>query len=797
MKPSVSRTGFLFRCISKTRWVIIFLLFILVRNGTAQDLTSDLAFKPAGAKKLYDSAGVNLVRDTTYTEQEKKQLKKRLLERVDETLFNLEDDSTGLANDYSYIWPPRFLKDFTHELKELRKYLAGEARAEACPPFRYVPSPCSIEERLQQPVVTIKKKPGNGYIEFDVIKKDLLNAFLLESYNFSLQNDNYLWKKEIDISYLKEWRVIEQRYENLRQIYREARAIKNDIFSYNRDIIDSLRQKAAANHLPENGIVQKIRFSRFIRQWLWYTGGVININPLLVTSKPGRYPYSEKNSFFTPEKQYLQDSLNKMPVLDRFRQSAHIYNRIQLPVTSGTKKSTAPLFMEYDALQNYKSKSADDVYLVNGQSLKIAVYNIPANTTVTAQYKEGKLVYESSAISRLNSVTEPLSVVTNLGFAQKSAFARVTGMLNATTLNRIQTREVKETQNAVSPLYQTPEDKQFFLRNYETSDPFTPYSLSYRNYRVTIGDQVIPLTGSDLEEDKRRILWGALRDSTRDTAIVFLDKAIEAFIKRNKSYFLDYTTEAGLVRTAEKLREGFVNYLKQELVPNLIDVDTLLAQTKSRIDRITPFVRIYNRSLPQGNLAATTDTACRHYTQFFDPELPEAPGLFKYALLEQSGKAAPKEVTRKELKVIKTLKMDFSVGLGMNFCPYTISRSDGTALPVTENGNQVQFVAGLHWYFLGRLNKLNDRFLGKPEERFSLYAGLSIQNALDNYYAGLSYDVWPGIRLIAALHYYRNQSFRIVNNKVAEMAYGIEFAGPFLSVNIEPEALGKAIGLFK
>jgi len=92
---------------------------------------------------------------------------------------------------------------------------------------------------------------------------------------------------------------------------------------------------------------------------------------------------------------------------------------------------------------------------------------------------------------------------------------------------------------------------------------------------------------------------------------------------------------------------------------------------------------------------------------------------------------------------------------------------------------------------------LHDHFFANVNERFSLYAGLSIKKALDNYFVGLSYDMVPGVRLISGGHFYKNYHFKIINNTVVDKASGITSGKFFIALSLQPIMLTKALGLFK
>lgn len=772
-------------------------------------LSNDLLYEPTFNDKLYQAPTLNLP-TVRYSEQEKKQLKEALLKRVEETLFNLEDDSTGLKNDYIKIWGELFYQEMKSELWGLRNYLSGGTNYRYN--MRYVPNPELIEVLFNKDVAELdidSATKNMGYLTFRIKKENLLSEFLLNRHKGSLRSDVIFWPEEISIGYIEGWRQIEQRHENLLIALSRARAIAEDIFIYDADEFDELQKIADGNlGIEAQNLTGQIKKSEFLKKWLWYTGGVININPLLVTTPEKRYPYTEQNRFFSKERRTLQDSLNKLSILKQFTQTSYVHNRIQLPIES--KKHHRYKLIEYDATKQYQSKADSSIYkyLENGQKLTIVVHNISASLMVDIKESKDGLEYQSEATKQFNAAADKLLTITSLGTSNLATIVKISKIFNPEPIkNRIQNRSISIQAPASSSRFTSFSDS--YSKIYG-DDYLTP-----RQYKVVIDGKVVPLTSNELDEDKRRILSVVAINEVERDDIQFLTKAIEAYIDQRKYTFLDYSNDSTLLASVEFLKSTFFEYL-DAIKNNTEAVDRLIDKLSVNLNNILPYVRIYNRSLPPSpaDLPEHADTTARFYTRIFTPTIPDAPQKFIYELTEStaSGKGATQIVAKKEIKVIKTTWYDFSVGLGANLSQYKYARWGGSGLPTVTQGDRFQFVAGVHIYPFGRLNKLEDKGLPLRWSRLSIYVGLSIKNALDNFYIGPSYDIWPGIRLVAGWHGYKNERYKIVNNAVSDKASGLAFVKPpfknvnsfiekvcpnFVSINIEPATITKAIGLFR
>jgi hypothetical protein len=242
----------------------------------------------------------------------------------------------------------------------------------------------------------------------------------------------------------------------------------------------------------------------------------------------------------------------------------------------------------------------------------------------------------------------------------------------------------------------------------------------------------------------------------------------------------------------------FNDYYKP-IYNNIQAAKKLQKLAEDKFEMVDSYLKITVRSLPPDKIKETTDTVPVLRTAIKQLVIPDAPKKVTYSISAKKGTektAINKIVVVQPLNIVQSQRFDFSIGIAYTYPSYNVA-SDGTPLPTSTPGDHFQFVAGAHVYLWKPLNKLHDGAFKYWKERFSAYLGLSVAHALNNYYAGLSWDVVPGVRLIGGWHWYKNQHYQIVNNAVAQEATGIESAGFFTSFNLEPITIGKAIGLFK
>ena len=96
------------------------------------------------------------------------------------------------------------------------------------------------------------------------------------------------------------------------------------------------------------------------------------------------------------------------------------------------------------------------------------------------------------------------------------------------------------------------------------------------------------------------------------------------------------------------------------------------------------------------------------------------------------------------------------------------------------------------------LFKVDEPFFGNVVSRFNFMVGVGIPKPLDNIYAGLGYDLGPGIKVNTCVHLFKYKKYQIQNNAITKESSTYAHAVPFVSVAINPSLIfAGVISLFK
>jgi hypothetical protein len=702
-------------------------------------------------------------------------IKVRLSLLVQEAWINSQDE--GIKNQYIAIWGEDFYRQYTAELQSLLTYLKNDI--DDGRNYRWVPSPADLKKEIFDKPSLVEQAGTSmvpGVIRWWSVKKDNYNLFLLNRLKDNLKPDPVA-RLKMDVQYLNEWRKLEGWYESSQQ---ELRAIKSmdSVLIFDWYKVKQYENNQNRRILNDVGLVNTIQNSLFIRKWLWYTGGVITLNPFGAAKLQLAYPAAEKNSFQTARLASVQDSLNKSARLKEITRNGVIHNDVQLIIedlADSKKTNNNKWLIEYDAASSFAQTNKVKIDILEKQTYQIAVYNIDKNQAVSIVPTLKDLKDESRSITALNELADQIGVITKFTKPNLALFSSLQDRINPTSIPKI--ADNYNPKKAIS--------------NYQKKVQVNGFAFETL---VKAGDVTVPLTKTDLLEDKRRLLGAYYRPANIEERNGF-EMLLPKFLIDDQYFYLDYTSNETLSVTISELIKRFDQYTTK-IIKAQKEAERVSDLVKAKNDALEPYIAIYSRSLPTGDLKdyLDTDSPPAYYTKIHTPTF-DAPKTLTYVITTTpaSGKD-PVEVVKKSTKLVKSHRLDFSVGLAYTFCEYDIVNQSGKNMPTVDVGDRFNFIAGIHVYFK-KLNKIDDDWW-KMSGRWSLYAGLSITNVFDNFYTGISYDPTPGIRVIAGGHFYKDYRFKIINDQIAEKATGIKLAGPFLSLSMEPVTILKAIGLF-
>ena len=207
-------------------------------------------------------------------------------------------------------------------------------------------------------------------------------------------------------------------------------------------------------------------------------------------------------------------------------------------------------------------------------------------------------------------------------------------------------------------------------------------------------------------------------------------------------------------------------------------------------------MKIATRNLPPPVLESKTDNAPQFRTVLL-PMPTNAYQQLSYRLLETTVKKTDTTVVFSDAyNVGKWQLFDVSAGFGFTMRDYNnlyISKDDEPQNATNKN-DRVHVILGLHIY-PWKIYKRDESFfffgnhwrnIDNAVHRLSLYLGFDMVKPQDNFYLGISVDLIPGIKIITGPHLYRHTRYEILNNQVVNHAVGVEYAGIYTSLSLDP-----------
>jgi hypothetical protein len=764
----------------------------IAKNRNLYDLTKLLVQKSPGMLKLTQAKPDSALMDS---------YRKLLLQRINATLNNLENDSLHLEAQYNQLFGAGFYNTYHIVVSNLKKYLDGDTTVKVID--INLPTTSEIINWGSTDLFSVEKDDDRTTPDqqaYALIQKNVYASYLKNRFTNDLNADNTINKLSINSgTYLNDWRKLEAWYKLVQEVKNYIKNGQSNVFSLDASKMSGYMTKLNAIDPTNMSFAKPFENGgSFLKKWLWYTNGIPVMNPLLATSSDQQYPSTEPVVYLTAAKRKLQDSLQKANTLEKFGQTKKYYNSLFLPVQSPQNKDKIYL-AEYDASKSYTLLDPiDDQTLDNKLKLWIAIYNVPAETTVFFSSTNDNLVYESKAVIALNDLADQIATVTAIAAPNVGIFNKLSSGLNSPNLpNPRSNINIPTIDNNYKLLAdKVISGKQLFDDKDKriTISPATVLTPQAKISSTTIAGQLVPLAQKD-SVDKIRLILASYLTTNND---VTFTKIVNEFIRRDAGWFLNYTDKDVFDQTESTMIKRFNDYYKP-IYNNIQAAKKLQKLAEDKFEMVDSYLKITVRSLPPDKIKETTDTVPVLRTAIKQLVIPDAPKKVTYSISAKKGTektAINKIVVVQPLNIVQSQRFDFSIGIAYTYPSYNVA-SDSTPLPTSTPGDHFQFVAGAHVYLWKPLNKLHDGAFKYWKERFSAYLGLSVAHALNNYYAGLSWDVVPGVRLIGGWHWYKNQHYQIVNNAVAQEATGIESAGFFTSFNLEPITIGKAIGLFK
>lgn len=758
-----------------------------------------------------------------------KAFRKELLTRVEQTVNNLEDDSLGLRDQYSAFFCHDFFCDFYKEMLGIRDSLRKNAPLPGAVYFPVTQINQWLDTaHLYQLVINLPEKSYKAYIARP------FNEFIYSLYRYSDYSDIQGWK--MDMTYKKAWRQMEYYYglgnhwlDSLSKVngtivdcaMPKVDAFISQMLQLMRDSCDNPSPASPICNRYEREVQKLIPLMHHVKdpngviKWLWFTGGIYTMNPILATTPNQRYPLTEKWTRLDTNSVKASLAADTDANLADLFTTLRLRNDIKLPPDS--KKPGHVWVNEYydNKPESYKANKFPKL-LTKRDSVRVWVYNVSSKVKFGFGHDRKSIPDAGAVITGLNAALDqfPTSMLgTTIG-------ANFSSILN--NINGKNRRVIPPSDRGYNYAFQ-------YIIGNEAPDSviiparrFTRPSMSYiqrlrkkitkedgEEYQdvLVIGNQRILLKREqDYNLDKKNILLASQTFMDPDCAFckdTVLHAVIDSFVVKDYCNSLNYSKKTFINDVTAMLRrfERFMDCINNCKTAVSVRIG-LLAGIQQYLSK---YMVIVNRSLPPDStgLTAITDQKADYSTACFQEGLEDST-LQHTIKLNRTFKVNDKDVdsTFRNLK-FKTGKLhyfDASAGLSYTVTDYTVPVSQSNGLPTTKTGDQLQLQAGLHIYPWGYV-KVDDRvFATKPMSalhRFSLYVGLAISSKpLDHIYTGIGYDIVPGIKPITGVHWFKNTRYQIINNQVFNQADGYEPTW-FVGLNIEPLTLTKILGIIK
>lgn len=146
-------------------------------------------------------------------------------------------------------------------------------------------------------------------------------------------------------------------------------------------------------------------------------------------------------------------------------------------------------------------------------------------------------------------------------------------------------------------------------------------------------------------------------------------------------------------------------------------------------------------------------------------------------------------------------RMSWQLGAGLSYTVANFTQTKATEengqIKIENTSQAYRFIVGMHYHFGKGLFVHDNRFGGRFVERSSAYLGVGIPKPLENVYLGYAYDLVPGLKLTTGLHFYRNDTYTILNNSIIDKKLRYNVAFPFFAIQIDPNSLLKTLQIIK
>lgn len=166
----------------------------------------------------------------------------------------------------------------------------------------------------------------------------------------------------------------------------------------------------------------------------------------------------------------------------------------------------------------------------------------------------------------------------------------------------------------------------------------------------------------------------------------------------------------------------------------------------------------------------------------------EAPFRDSISIQDVTKPSATKDVAKSFLKIGALRHAQIAAGIAIAHKPVSTNTIDtsGNGFRVSASDNASNAIVGFKLYPLKTYNRDNSIIPRYPLRRLSAFGGFDMLHPLNNFYLGGSYDIVPGLAFTIGNNYYKQTSYTVANNKVTDTKTRYANGGTFYAVTVNP-----------
>lgn len=573
--------------------------------------------------------------------------------------------------------------------------------------------------------------------------------------------------------------------------------------------------------------------SKWMLYWSWYTGSNFRLNPLPFTDEarlPASYAMLEADK--DTYRRYLDSVISLMLRADQLNTAKTDYKhmdsllqerqsnrfataRIQalkavnkeqatamqqtmwtansiITINVEKKKRRKLILRAYNASDKLKGGSMPEAVPTDTRVVAVA-YNIPQKKEVTFKENASPIEDKSAAVKDVNSALDIAG--TGIGGAAKtsSAFSQIVSGFRAKDYKPGLTITPVENQESINKLYERESNNPYQMRL--TKDPQ--------------GNSVLLMLVHNGQELEHANLTETALDFLAEKNLQcgsFPDKVLQKI-----RGFQEVTVNLGTIEAVasngfkEKVKAyaDSVNHIIAEVYKQEMDlIINDLTDLAKKWGVVAAFGEYPRYILPPAKFESNTDTTPAYRNKIFllANETSAQKKSFELALIDSktqatqftykgSYKTSPEHLFTASIGVLNLVSPVYQVNATM----------ENGAIRTSVDEERVRLFAGLHlhpWKILLTNDKPIWQLCGRDFfSRVSLFAGVSFPKPLYNPHAGLSFDIWAGIKANVGYHWYRYTEYTVVNNQITDEKSRYRKQGLWYGISIDPVTFAKIIGL--